>query len=140
SGFSRQSLIASRLVAAVELRASWTSKRPLIVGSIRKRNPQRHSLLPGLRSPRLHVLRILERQVRHEVGVMDDVGLGGAFHLVPFRCMGRDNVAHLVRNAALEGQRYSREGMPEGLAALALACLTIRSNFVLQKLAHVGKD
>src|SRR5579864_4190587 len=88
----------------------------------------------------LNVLRILERQVRHEVGMVDDVSLGSALHLVPFRCMSRDNVAHLIGNAALEGQCYSREGMPEGLAALALSCLTIRSNFVLQKLADVGKD
>src|SRR5438477_10120936 len=44
----------------------------------------------------LNVLRILERQLRHEAGVMDDVSIGSAFHLVTFRCMGRDTVADFV--------------------------------------------
>src|SRR5438309_9863166 len=58
----------------------------------------------------LYVLRILERQVRHDVGVMDDVSLGSAFHLVPFRCMGRANVASFGGSAALGGHGTAREG------------------------------
>jgi len=49
-----------------------------------------------------HILRILEWQKCHEVGVMHDVGLGGAFYQITFGGMGGDNVADLVWDATFQ--------------------------------------
>ena len=97
--------------------------------------------MPGLdSSSHLHVLRILERQKRHEVGMVDDVGLGGALHQVALSRVGGDDVAHRVGHAALERQRDSGKWMAQRLSSLALPALAVRPHFIFQKFAHIGQN
>jgi len=48
-------------------------------------------------------LQGLEWLKSHEVGVMNDVRLSCALHQFALRCMGRDDVADRIRDAALHG-------------------------------------
>jgi hypothetical protein len=57
------------------------------------------------------ILRVLERQKRHEVSVMHDESLRGALNEVAFGGVRRDDMAHGVGNAALHRQGYAGEGM-----------------------------
>src|SRR5580765_1071457 len=88
----------------------------------------------------LNVFRILERQERHEVGVMHDEGFSGALHQVALSGMGCDDVAHRIWNPAFERQGNSRERMPESFTALALTALAIWAKFVFQQLADISQD
>jgi len=72
--------------------------------------------------------------------MVDDKSLGRALDQIAFGCVGRDDVANVVRYAAFERQRNSRKRMAQGFAALALAALAVGADFVFQELAHVGQN
>ncbi len=86
-----------------------------------------------------YLAQVLERQKRHEVGVMHDVGFGGALHQVAFGGVRCDDVADRVGHAALHGQRHAGKRMAQQFAALALAGLAVHV-LVLQQLADVGQN
>ena len=88
----------------------------------------------------INVFRILERQERHEVGVVHDVGFGGALHQVALSRVGRDDVADGVGHAAFQRQRDSGKRMAQRLSALALPALAVRAQFVFQQLAHIRQN
>src|SRR5215472_9436108 len=94
----------------------------------------------GLVLFRLHVSCVLEWQIGHEVGVVDDVGLGGALDEVAFGGVGGDDVADVVADAAFECQSNSGEGMAEGFSALTLAALAVGAEFVFEQFSDVGED
>src|SRR5207253_2809444 len=53
-------------------------------------------------STRLHISRILEGQICHEIGVVHDVGFGRALHKIAFPRVGGDDVTNCVRNTAFQ--------------------------------------
>ena len=71
---------------------------------------------------------------------MHDESFRGALDQVALRGVGCNDVAHGVRNAALQRQSNSRERMPQGFAPLALPAVAIRSKFVLQQFADIGQN
>ena len=61
-------------------------------------------------SPVIPRLAVLEGQEGHEVGVVNDVGLGAALDQVAFGRVRRDDVTYRVRNAALQRDGDAGDG------------------------------
>src|ERR1039458_8957856 len=87
-----------------------------------------------------HILRILERQKRHKIGVMHNERFGRALHQIALGRVRGDDVAHCVRHAALHRQRDSSKRMPQCFSALALPALPVRTDLILQQLADVRQN
>ena len=87
-----------------------------------------------------HVLRILEREVRHEICMMDDVGFCRPLYKISLSRVRGNDVANIVGNSAFERERDAGEWMTQGLSPLALLALPVRSYFVLQQFTHIGKN
>src|SRR5215469_6679568 len=85
------------------------------------------------------LLETLEWQKCHEIGVVHDVGLGGAPDQFTFGGVGRDDMAHRVRNTALYRQRHAGKRVPQHLATPARLSLAIYL-LVFEQLANVCKN
>src|ERR1035441_501009 len=121
------------------------SEGPAFFSSARKAGSSLRSGRQLLSAPfpqlfHLHVLRILKRQKRHEIGVMHNERFGRALHQIAFGCVRGDDVAHGIRYAALHRQRNSGKRMPQRFSALALPALAVRADFIFQQLADIRQN
>jgi len=71
---------------------------------------------------------------------MHDEGFRGSLDQVAFGGVGRNDVAHRIRNSAFERQRNTRERVSQSFSAFTLTAPAVRAQFVFQQLANVGQN